>query len=344
MKSQLGGRNPVIDILKGICIIMVIINHLPLEGKQQLHYLFPFWVFMAVPVFMIISGYVYSISFEKRHINSFNEAYKYQYIVKNIIRYTIPFLIAYIFQIMFQIILGTVDMKEINRNTIIRDFFTGDSIVGGYYYPIMIQFIFIFPIIYFVIKKNDKYGLLQCLIANLAYEIIKVPYGIENKTYRLLIFRYIFLIAFGCWFYLKQNEEISIKITLICLGLGVISILFFVYTDYKPKIFIFWTRTNILIAFYAIAIFILSLKLIVCRIKILEVIGRASYHIFLVQGVYYYTGASQFYDTIENKIIVLIINILICTVAGVIFYYLETPITRYITDKIRYRSSRQCLL
>ena len=87
--------NYFIDVLKGICILIVIITHYNWDKGERLKYLFPFWVEMAVPVFMIISGYVSSKSFEKKQINKLAQAYEPFLILSKILRYTIPFIIVY---------------------------------------------------------------------------------------------------------------------------------------------------------------------------------------------------------------------------------------------------------
>ena len=55
-----------LDFYKGICIIFIIITHYSWNDNERLHYLFPFWIDMAVPVFMVITGYVTSLSFQNR--------------------------------------------------------------------------------------------------------------------------------------------------------------------------------------------------------------------------------------------------------------------------------------
>lgn len=89
-------RNNFIDTLKGICIIFVVITHFSWSNEERLHLLFPFWIDMAVPVFMIISGYVYAASFERKQINSIESAYKLKEIVNKFIRYTIPYIGIYL--------------------------------------------------------------------------------------------------------------------------------------------------------------------------------------------------------------------------------------------------------
>ena len=48
-------RQRSVDFLKGICILLVIFTHCTWTEAERLKYLFPFWVDMAVPVFMILS-------------------------------------------------------------------------------------------------------------------------------------------------------------------------------------------------------------------------------------------------------------------------------------------------
>ena len=68
-KEKQLGRNSVIDIIKGICILFVIITHYQWTNEQRLMLLFPFWIDMAVPLFMIFSGYLSALSFYKRNFN-----------------------------------------------------------------------------------------------------------------------------------------------------------------------------------------------------------------------------------------------------------------------------------
>lgn len=53
-----------VDFIKGICILFIIITHHSWSKAEMSKYLFPFWIDMAVPLFMIISGFVYSESYK----------------------------------------------------------------------------------------------------------------------------------------------------------------------------------------------------------------------------------------------------------------------------------------
>lgn len=68
-------RYNLLDIIKGIMILFIIITHFqfvyPDDYKK---YGFFFWIDMAVPVFMVITGYLYALQYEKKNIESFEQA------------------------------------------------------------------------------------------------------------------------------------------------------------------------------------------------------------------------------------------------------------------------------
>lgn len=48
-------RNNTLDILKGIAIISIIITHFAWTASQRMNILFPYYINMAVPIFMFVS-------------------------------------------------------------------------------------------------------------------------------------------------------------------------------------------------------------------------------------------------------------------------------------------------
>ena len=74
-----------IDCLKGICIVFVVLTHYAWTEQQRLQLLFPFWIDMAVPVFMILSGFVFAKSFQKSAIRTFRQGYQIHTVIKRII-------------------------------------------------------------------------------------------------------------------------------------------------------------------------------------------------------------------------------------------------------------------
>lgn len=207
-------------------------------------------------------------------------------------------------------------------------FLTGGYGPGSYYYPVMIQFIFVFPMIYLIMKKYNDKGLIICLFLNFLYELIQRAYGMNDVCYRLLMMRYILLIATGCFLTGEKYFFDKIK-DCFSLVIGIAFIIAYCYMDYEPKIIIYWTRTSILACLYIIPIaMILISKLGSIRFDLLEICGRASYNIFLVQMVWYNYCSGFVGKCIPDRIVHLMINLIVCIGAGIIFYYIETPITK----------------
>ena len=92
-------RNNFLDVLKGICILLVILTHFDWVEAERLRYLFPFWMNPAVPIFMIISGYVFTESFKRKNVSTFKEAYNAKGIVDKVIRYTVPTVLQFRYHI-----------------------------------------------------------------------------------------------------------------------------------------------------------------------------------------------------------------------------------------------------
>ena len=93
-------RMRTLDVLKGVCIVLVILTHFKWSKDERLLLLFPFWVEMAVPIFMIVSGYVYAWSYERKQIKSVKETYCLCNIVNRLSRFVIPFTMIFLFEIL----------------------------------------------------------------------------------------------------------------------------------------------------------------------------------------------------------------------------------------------------
>ena len=329
-------RSYVADILKGICIILVVINHFHWQNDEGLLPIFPYLIGMAVPIFMILSGYVYSIAYESRAITSIRQVYSIDYIIDKLARYTIPFVIVYIMELIAFYRLG----NQYGMGEIIWTFMNGGFGFGSYYFPIMIQFIFVFPFIYFLIKRFEFSGLLLCGLFNALFEILQRAYFVSEMQYRLLIFRYLLLIAFGCYLYLRTKplKRVVGIVSMLCGGLFLWAVC---YGGYVPPIINHWTRTSFVAALYIMPIIGLVLGSEKCsrmRCKPLEYLGKASYHIFLMQMFFYQFLAYPIEVRLADvsSYIRLLISIVVCICCGILFYVIETRITRILLSAIHH--------
>ena len=184
-------RNERLDFMKGIAILFVILNHnIPLSILDSYKYFY--YIFQAVPIFMMVSGYLVYAKYSSQDLlenyHHFNKVFK---------RIMLPFVIVTIIQIAIQIVLGIFNLK-----TLIVAAGIGP---GSYYYTVLIQFVLLFPIVYTLIYKFDYKGLLGCIAFNFLFELLKAPLLINESVYRLLAFRYVTVIAFGCFFAISIN-------------------------------------------------------------------------------------------------------------------------------------------
>ncbi|MBP9997263.1 MAG: acyltransferase family protein [Lachnospiraceae bacterium] len=269
-------RQTIIDILKGISIIFVIITHYGWNEDQRLAALFPYYIDMAVPTFMVISGYVFSASYLKKGIIHFEDAYELIHVVKRVIRYTIPFLVAYLLEVGFTL----YNNNEISFSGFVINFLKGGFGPGSYYYPEMIQLTFFLPVILFSMKKVPKIGLCFWFVFNMFYELIKTVLCLDPEIYRLSLFRYTFLIAFGCYIYLRRNERVNRVILGSLFIVGSIYIYLVRYCGYTSKIINYWCGTSFVAALYiAPLLMVIIYNFGSLSFRPLELVGKASYNI-----------------------------------------------------------------
>ena len=330
LKGNTMNRNRSLDFIKGFLIIFVIITHFGWSDSERSAYCFPFWIDIAVPVFMIISGYAASLSMVKNKVASLEEAYPGKLVAGKLLRYTIPFMIAFAIDLSYR---AWVEKAEIRLAPTIQLFLQGGNGPGSYYYPIMLQFVFVFPVIFFLVKRKAKKGLLICFLANAAFEVFKWAYLMNSEYYRLLIFRYLFPIAFGCYLALYPGT-IKKREYLISFVVGSGFLILTEYAGYTPRIVYWWSKTSFLAVLYAIPIFALVFLRLAPHWGPVELLGKASYNIFLTQMVYYRYGTRYVYPHISNRILQLTANVVICLAVGVVFYLIENPLTRKLKKRI----------
>lgn len=170
-----------LDFYKGICILFVIFTHNEWTQEQRLYGLFPFWIGMAVPVFMVITGYVSAMSFQT-HAHNLKNAYRPTEILRKWLRFVVPFLPIYAFQVVWSY---AVLQKSFSKYTLVKFFLEGGDGPGSYYFPVMLQMVVIIPIVCAVIKRFRRKGLIGFFAANVLFEIGKTYGGMNPLTYRL---------------------------------------------------------------------------------------------------------------------------------------------------------------
>lgn len=333
-------RLMAIDYLKAIAVILVIINH-SLTNTQQLKVGGPFWISMAVPIFMIVSGFTYSMSASRHESDSFKDYFGRDILVKRISRFMIPFLIVFVLEILLKSIVPLSFQSESMKKSIpvLVSFLIGGAGPGSYYIPVLLQFVFVFPIIYSSYRKSTVKTVAMVFSIQLAFDILTNLLNIPGSIYRLLIFRYLSLIVMGIVLFFNRKELIKRIRFVAFFSIGSIIYAFIVnYTSYKPVVFTFWTKTALPMVFFAFSIVIWGMK--VLEIKntnwitgITSLMGRASFHIFLTQKLLFGFGLNKFFRTINFTTLASTIGaVILSSILGIIFYCLEGAIRRIRID------------
>lgn len=332
-------RDSFFDILKMISIFFVIFTHVEWMrgGEDEWIPIFPFLIDMAVPIFMIITGYMTYKSYKDWR---FSKMYDCKRLTKKLVRYIFPYLLVFIVEVVVTAILKN---GKISVLQILYQFVRGGKGPGGYYVPILVQCLVLLPVLVCIMRKYKNLGLVICFILNLIFEILKTVLGISVGVYRLISFRYIFLLALGMWLFQIEKEKVSTKriISLavsFAVGVGYI-ILFCLKLNTHLLIFNYWQSVTMMCGFYIFPIIFLFRKLTFgFSTKRRIIIGEASYHIFLFQKIWF-----LFLSDVINvqPVWFWLISTAVCIPVGIVFYLLSTPIEKRLS-KFLTRSNLFC--
>ena len=150
-------------------MLLIILTHINFQENERLFLLFPYWVEMAVPLLMIITGFLFSNN-HRRTQESFKEQYRLKKIVIKWVRFLIPYLCVSVFEILIIIVFKVEDYSILQ---IIINLIVGGEGPGGYYVPVMLQVVLLLPLINCIINRNKSLGLILCFGINVFYEVIK---------------------------------------------------------------------------------------------------------------------------------------------------------------------------
>lgn len=280
------GYDPQIDYIKGLCILFVIWTH-ALSRKELGLILFPYWGDTAVPIFLIIQAFHYYKKGVDLRIPSPIKLWK---------RIVQPFIImiALSFLVQFFIYYNVTD------GSFSPELYWNKRGPGSYYIFIYLEFAFLIPLFALLFKRiATKWAILFFIILSQMLEFISCITHCSDSIYRVLFFRYTFLIVIG---YLLATKKLVLnKITLCCGVIGIISLFLFNYSniDFEPLFYtglINWKYCHWICYLYIAYFFLWFLKHTYSHFnqnnrikKLLVTIGKYSYEIFIFQIFYYAT-------------------------------------------------------
>lgn len=325
LAQQKTDRIVAIDYLKGAAAIIVIITH-ALTKKQRLKIAGPFWISMAVPIFMILSGFTNALAADKAGLHSLKELYQKEKLGREMSRILFPYFIIvtleYLLGFYQLFFLRTGPFLNFTFKNYLVYFLTGGIKPGSYYIPILLQFILLFPLLYYFYQRFPKLTFSTIFLVHFLFDFSANYLPIPTKVYRLLIFRYLGFVMLGLALYFSY-----FRVKKLVKGTVFLSLLYiFMYSfGYRLKVFAKWPNTALPTVFWAGALVIVAFEHLNKAPTnwlsfLLSKIGKASYSIFLVQKILFGFGLNRFLKLlIANRIIHTLVAIIIGCAIGLLF-------------------------
>lgn len=311
-----------------LAIVSVILLHSLPEG-----YLFksgaPFHIWQAVPLFLILTGYNGANSFKKRNYDSISQFYSFEFLYSKIERILYPFLVIWVFQVICYVVIdGGIGITEL-----IKSLLTGGWGPGNYFIPIIIQATLLMPLIFLLAKRSVTTMTLVLFVISIALEVVCLLADIPENIYRLLIVRYVFALALGVWLAMNNGK------TKWLASLSAVSFVYIGLVSYFGLELImekYWLSQHAPSYFWTLLLITIGLNTF--KIKNTNIIGKwsikigqASYHIFLVQMVYFWAIGGRIPE--DQIVLHVSLSLLVCLIFGLVFYEMENKLRSVIKHR-----------
>jgi hypothetical protein len=300
-----------LDVLKAIAIAFVVLDHsLTWDLKHAIGG--PFWERTSIPFFLLVMGFNMAYSFRHSGATTLRELYSREYFTRKIKRYVFPFIILYAFSILAGFYFESLTFNEYSLIAWLP--FWGP---GNWFIPVVLSSIFVFPAVYWAFTKSPKVTVLLCFLSEIFLQLIMfiaAPMVLVNGSYTFTSYEAAFLtsvirtnilfllpaVGMGLWFSQgfdlkdKQNRFMAIAFPLSFIYMFAYQFFDFRFTIIEGiyKYNLIWGDYTFLVYPYSALIFLLAMKYLPSEPRtsihrVVSKIGRATYHIFLVQIFYY---------------------------------------------------------
>lgn len=271
---------------------------------------------------MLLLGYNNGQSFRRRGLTDWTDFYSWDFMGKRFLAVLKPFTFIFVVQIVVRLLQG----QSLSMGIIFYRFITGGYGPGSYFVPLTLQAYLILPFFYRWMKKySAKKMLIVVAVINTAIEIACRIGNIDEQLYRVLVIRFIFALALGVALSSKSLGDLSIKRLKPWIGMSGIYIFLVMYLKIDLIMERYWHSQHLPGVFWALFLIIL-----LCRVRLsylghwgimIARLGRASFHIYLIQMFYFNT--LQPYLLTGNLLLQAIVDVGLCLTIGYLFFMLE---------------------
>mgnify|MGYP005751359607 FL=1 len=325
-----------IDVVKGLAIIAVLLLHsFPRATLLDTYAVFHIW--QAVPVFMVVMGLNLGLSLTGKE-QRLTSLYTRTYFSRKASRILVPFLQVFVFSLLIGFLWERFGKREVlafDWNLLVGVLPVSGR--GNYFITLLLQSILFLPIIGYSFQKKPVLttGVLIALEASFLLWSKQLAYfDRDNYLYDAAFPRYFSAVAYGLWLAkaIRANKRLAPALPLVLLAaLGAVLLYLILYTDLnlnpiRPE----WQLQQGLTFGYAAWLVWLAFQLLPASsdsmpLQLLANLGRASYHVFLVQVVYF--GLAKDYPNA-------LLSLAICLSAGYLYFRYEDAITAVLAKPI----------
>lgn len=207
---------------------------------------------------------------------------------------------------------------------------------GGYYTLCMLQILAIFPVLYYLLNRNPIQGMVLICAVNIIWEVA-VKYGIITQgLHRISSARLLVGVALGILISLYWQQLKKSVIPALFFVFGSVFLIHYTFLGYKPQLVGSWITSSFASIPYAAGIVyfmiarenlwqkITNSNIVMKRLSgCIQYIGNATYHIFLVQQLYFCLSPHELVGGSKGMIKDSLMDLCLCISIGCVFFAIE---------------------
>ena len=311
-----------IDLLKALAITSVVVTHS--LTADQLRTASVFTIEQAVPVFFLVMAFSAKQSFDRTSsAASLGEIYRSGYLPRRFKRLLGPLFVAVVLSVALGVLRGAP--LYFGPRTLLL--YWPVPLRGQFFITITILFVAFAPVLYAAYRRAPEFTVLGCVAADVAFEAVASHVPVFAHTYylyQIVPLRFAALFALGMWLtddahpWSRRNwfiypSAVASIVFLLVYGLG-----------FRTAFVGIEHMYNVLAFGYPLLLVAAGLTWLHAQsgspvLNALGEIGKASWHIFLVQGVWLGSAISILP---AGRVQWVCVNVVICCGVGYAWYRL----------------------
>ncbi|MFX1263145.1 MAG: acyltransferase family protein [Promethearchaeota archaeon] len=344
-----------VDALKAFAIALVVLDHsLTWDLKSLIGGVF--WERTAIPIFMIIMGFNIGLSFKNKGATTLRELYSRAYFKNKIERYVLPFLLVYWGSLILGVFFNSLTWNEYSLIGWLP--FWGP---GNWFIPVLFSSILVLPLVYRGYISYPKLTVFLCFMSEILLQLFlfyNIPLQLIDGQWQFTSYEAAFLtsvirtnvlfllpaVGLGLWF--SESPDIRAKrnrLMWVAFPLSVTYMIFYQILGFRAYVIdgiyrhnLIWGDYTFLVIPYTAFLFLLAMRSLpsIPQTRLQNLIqraGRASYHIFLVQIIYYSIwyhihpnwANAGFGSDVMQHVWFYIASLILTFAAGIIWYEAE---------------------